>query len=181
MTGTTLTANTPKQLLLMRHAKSDWSDGSVSDHDRPLNARGQDAAPRMASWLASEGLIPEVILCSTAVRTSQTLALMLNVWRNNPVVVDSEPEVHYQRELYLAPASVLVSHASQFATRESVLVLAHNPGMEEAVSFLSGSYLEMPTAAIAVFEAVEKNWPNQWFDVAAWKLRRLVKPRELGG
>jgi hypothetical protein len=39
----------------------------------------------------------------------------------------------------------------------------------------------MPTAAIAVFEAVEKNWPNQWFDVAAWKLRRLVKPRELGG
>ena len=93
MTGAALTANTPKRLLLMRHAKSDWSDGSVSDHDRPLNARGQDAAPRIASWLASEGMVPEVILCSTAVRTSQTLALMLNVWRNNPVVVDSEPEV----------------------------------------------------------------------------------------
>jgi phosphohistidine phosphatase len=164
----------------MRHAKSDWSDGSVSDHDRPLNARGQDAAPRMASWLASEGLIPEVILCSTAVRTTQTLALMLNAWRNNAVVSDSKPEVHYLRELYLAPASVLVSHASQFATQSSVLVLAHNPGMEEAVSLLGGRYSEMPTAALAVFEAMEKNWPTQWFDAAAWKLRNLVKPRELG-
>jgi phosphohistidine phosphatase len=134
----------------------------------------------MASWLASEGLIPEVILCSTAVRTSQTLALMLNAWRDNAVVVDSDPEVHYIRELYLAPASVLVSHASQFTTRESVLVLAHNPGMEEAVSFLGGRYSEMPTAAIAVFEAAEKSWPNEWFDAAAWKLRNLVKPRELG-
>ena len=180
MTGAALTANTPKRLLLMRHAKSDWSDGSVSDHDRPLNARGQDAAPRIASWLASEGMVPEVILCSTAVRTSQTLALMLNVWRNNPVVVDSEPEVHYKRELYLAPASVLVSHASQFAKRESVLVLAHNPGMEEAVSHLSGCHAEMPTAAIAVFDVTGPNWPSQWFDVAAWKLRNLVKPRELG-
>jgi phosphohistidine phosphatase len=170
----------PKRLLLMRHAKSDWSDGSISDHDRTLNARGQDAAPRMALWLASEGLVPEVILCSTSVRTSQTLALMLNVWRNNAVVADSEPEVHYIRELYLAPASVLVSHASQFVTRESVLVLAHNPGMEDAVSFLSGSHSEMPTAAIAVFDVAGQNWPSEWFDVAAWKLRNLVKPRELG-
>lgn len=164
----------------MRHAKSDWSDGSISDHDRTLNARGQDAALRMASWLASEDLIPEVVLCSTSVRTSQTLALMLNLWRANAACIDLEPEVHYIRELYLAPAAVLVSQASQFATRESVLVLAHNPGMEDAVSFLSGSHSEMPTAAIAVFDVAGLNWPSQWFDVAAWKLRNLVKPRELG-
>lgn len=178
--GATLMGAAAKRLLLMRHAKSDWSDGSVADHDRVLNARGQASAPRMAAWIASQELIPEVILCSTSLRTSHTLALMLNDWQSMTARTGSEPEVHYIKELYLAPAATLVSIASQHATRGSVLVLAHNPGMEDAVSFLSGTNSKMPTAAVAVFEVVGRNWPTQWFDMKAWNLRSLVKPRDLG-
>lgn len=168
-----------KKLLLMRHAKSDWSDGSIADHDRPLNLRGQSSAPKVALWLASQDLIPEVILCSTSVRTTQTLALMMNEWRSQAILPGSEPDVHYMKELYLASASILMMAASQHATRGSVLVLAHNPGMEDAVSMLCGVGTEMPTAAVAVLDTVDEGWPKKWLEAGGWKLRSLVKPRDL--
>jgi phosphohistidine phosphatase len=149
----------------------------MDDKDRPLNPRGRASAPLMAGWLAKQEWIPDTILCSTAVRTTQTLELMIENWKSLPS--DSEPEIHFMDELYLAPAATLVSIASKYATRGSILVLAHNPGMEDAASFLSRVSTEMPTAAIAVFEAVGRSWPADWLNVESWKLRSLVKPREL--
>jgi phosphohistidine phosphatase len=166
-----------KRLLLMRHAKSDWSTAGQQDQDRPLNARGQAAAPIMADWLATQEWVPEVVLCSSAVRTRETLRWMLDRWQST-----SQPapdHIQYLDELYLAAAASIVSIASKHHSCASVLVLGHNPGMEQAVSYLGQDSLEMPTGAIAVFETEGRNWPEDWLNVAGWKMRSLGKPREL--
>jgi phosphohistidine phosphatase len=64
------------RLLLLRHAKSDWS-GSCGDHDRPLAPRGRKAAPRMGPFMRKKGYVPAAVLCSTAERTKETLELLL--------------------------------------------------------------------------------------------------------
>ncbi len=65
------------RLILMRHAKSSWANVSQADFDRPLNERGRQAAPLMGRWLDEQGLIPDLILCSTARRTQETCDLLL--------------------------------------------------------------------------------------------------------
>jgi phosphohistidine phosphatase len=140
----------------MRHAKSDWADSSLPDHDRPLNGRGNRDAPRMAAWLIERQSPPSVILCSTAKRTRETLALMVELWRTNvPDPIDSPPTITFTSELYLAsPLSIwqVISRSIDAkGVPKSLLVLGHNPGMESLVSNLSGTELEMPTATIAEF------------------------------
>ena len=70
----------------MRHAKSDWSDDSLADHERRLNPRGRHDAPRMADWLAEVDLVPDMILSSTSVRTRETVELMLHQWSAEPTL-----------------------------------------------------------------------------------------------
>ena len=176
----------------MRHAKSDWSHAGLSDNERPLNARGRTTAPVMASWLARQNRMPNLVLCSSAVRTQQTLELMMQHWtsiqESNPGI--ELPQVHIDDSLYLASdvhilssskKSVMSIHAEVGQCVNCVMVLAHNPGMEILVSQLSNQQNEMPTGAIAVFESSddEGEWPNEWGDGKMWKLRELAKPREL--
>ncbi len=66
----------PLTLVLMRHAKSDWSEAGLSDHDRPLNARGKRDAPEMAKWMHNHLGIPDLILASTATRVAETVELL---------------------------------------------------------------------------------------------------------
>ena len=146
----------------------------------------------MADWLDRQNLIPDVVLCSSAVRTQQTLELMTEFWnsRMESNAAIAIPQIHIEDSLYLASDSHLVSFARQFVTgvsvvanlkRDRVMVLAHNPGMEELVSQLSDSRMEMPTGAIAVFESgdTEGDWPVEWRNGKMWKLRELAKPREM--
>lgn len=138
-------------LALMRHAKSDWADEMLSDHDRPLNARGQRDAPRMARWLAEQGFLPEVILASTAVRVQETVAAMLACWSHRPLVM-------FSQSLYLAPPQTILQHVRAEAfTAEGqrprmAMVVAHNPGLEYLASNLLGKATRMPTAAIALLQ-----------------------------
>jgi phosphohistidine phosphatase len=172
--------------MLMRHAKSDWGDSQLSDKDRPLNARGRSSAPIMAEWLLSNQLMPEVVLCSSAVRTRQTLDLLLEYWqrsasRDGGLTASSKsPEIVFLDELYLAPAVSILSIASKYVACSSVLVLGHNPGMEDVASFLSQSEIEMPTSAIVTLEAIGRNWPEDWRQASSWNWRGIVKPRDLG-
>ncbi len=180
----------PRQLLLMRHAKSDWNVPGLSDKDRPLNARGKSTAPTMATWLFEHGLIPDLILCSSAVRTSQTLALMIGQWESlrltNPSL--SFPKTSIEDKLYLASDSDILSIARSIAIDHpiedslSIMVLGHNPGMEILASTLCETSIEMPTGAIAVLtsNALGDDWPEDWRKPKLWSLRGLVKPRELG-
>ena len=113
----------------MRHAKSSWDDPKLSDHARPLNTRGKQAAGAMRTVMRQLGLVPDVVLVSSARRTLQTLEA-LQPWDETPIV---EP----MDALYLADAEqmIRVLH-SVTPTVRSVLVLAHNPGLHEMAMLL---------------------------------------------
>ncbi len=178
-----------RNLLLMRHAKSDWNVPGLGDKDRPLNARGKSTAPTMAAWLFEHGLLPDLILCSSAVRTLQTLMLMIEQWESlqltNPTLF--LPRTIIEDKLYLASDSHILSFARNSAKENpephsTLMVLGHNPGMEILASNLSDTSIAMPTGAIAVLasKAAGNDWPEDWHDAKLWSLRGLVNPRELG-
>jgi phosphohistidine phosphatase len=90
-----------RTLILIRHAKSDWDDPALSDHDRPLNARGQRSAPRIGAWLAEQGVTPDAVLCSTALRTRET-------WDGIATQLPEAPEPVFSHGLYhAAPIDML--------------------------------------------------------------------------
>ena len=140
------------QLILMRHAKSDWSDHSLSDHERPLNNRGRRDAPRMAQWLTEIDMVPDVVLSSSSVRTRETVALMVEQWTNEPVLSFTDNLYHSSAE------SILTVIRSDACDARRLMVVAHNPGMAHLVSGLSNQLIEMPTAAIAIFQLQLADW-----------------------
>lgn len=157
-------SGTPRRLLLMRHAKSDWSGNPPSDHDRTLNDRGLRDALAMARWIAEAGWHPDCILCSSATRTQQTAALMQSYWKS--IKLEMAP-VHILSELYLAPADTILEIVrSDFTTGadravdppRTMLVLAHNPGLSHAASSLLGHATGMSTAAVVALRCDVANW-----------------------
>jgi phosphohistidine phosphatase len=136
------------QLALARHAKSDWADASVDDHDRPLNDRGRRDAPEVARRVMRTGVRPEVILTSTALRARTTAEHFADVFGADLV---DDPA------LYLATGESILEIARGSGLAE-VLVVAHDPGMSELVSALAGREVQMPTAAIAVFTWESGDW-----------------------
>ncbi len=142
----------PELLILMRHAKSDWGDNSLSDHDRPLNQRGLRDAPVMSCWIASENYVPDRVLSSSATRTKQTIRDMLPAW-------NTQPDVSFSDSLYLSsPETILNTICSDSHGRSRVMVLAHNPGISQLTSMLASKPIDMPTAAIAVFRVNLARW-----------------------
>ncbi|HLE70613.1 MAG TPA: histidine phosphatase family protein [Vicinamibacteria bacterium] len=162
-----------KTLMLLRHAKSSWKDSDVVDHDRPLNKRGKKAAPQMGRLLSKEGLVPELILSSTAVRTRETAEAVAKAssYKGPIELLDT---------LYLAMAGKLLSEA-QSHTPDSVgrlLLVGHNPGMEDLVEILSGKREAFPTAALAVFKVGIDGWKALELGVEA-KLVKVYRPKEI--
>ena len=161
-----------KTLLLMRHAKSSWSNPKLADHDRPLNPRGKDAAPKMGEWLAQQELIPDIILCSTAERAKQTVEFLLNA-------MPFEGEVVFSRMLYHAGDEVFSEEMSKLGEEIGiVMIVGHNPGMEYAVETYCGEWHRMPTAAIAQIE-----FPiNQWGEIRTEESGEFIalwRPKEI--
>ena len=170
------------ELMLMRHAKSDWSS-HIADIDRPLNDRGARDAIRMGAHLNQLDLVPDKMIVSAAQRTRETASLLLN-----SLVVD-EKNIIFDRQLYLADMDTLcetieiyASAASQ-QSRQRLLILAHNPGLDYMVSYLassapplSSSGKLMTTCAVACFSlaslyALKK--PGQG------ELQNLIRPKEI--
>jgi len=150
-------------LILMRHAKSDWSRPGMADHDRPLNMRGRSDTPAIARWLAEQEKIPDAILSSSAVRTTETATLLNASWKQ-------PADVHFSESLYLASSQqifqVISAEAPAWATQrplESLMVLAHNPGISQAASTLTGGAVEMSTAAVMVFRCEVADWSERLF------------------
>jgi len=142
-----------KTLLILRHAKSDWNDSSLDDHDRPLNARGVRDAPRMGEVLRDESLVPDVIITSDAVRAHTTaLAVAEAAGYTRDVVVDAR--------LYLAsPGEVFaVLNTVPDATARVVLIVGHNPGLEGVVEQLTGERHDLPTAALVQLALPIESW-----------------------
>jgi len=165
-------AASSRYLILMRHAKSDWSDMSLSDHERPLNDRGSRDAPRMARWLQETELVPDLVLCSDSQRTRETFGLMQQEW-------GTDVEVSYSKALYLAaPEAILRTIHSDGCGARRLMLLAHNPGITHFVSKLAGQAVEMPTAAVAVFQLALDDWSQLKMGGSA-TLVQYMRPKAL--
>lgn len=160
-----------RRLILMRHAKSDWAEGGLSDHERPLSPRGRRDAPEVAGALLSRGWVPDVVVSSSANRTRQTWARMSGAF---------EPEVPAQfvDAFYLAGLGALQDAARSWdPSWVTVLCLGHNPGWEHAVSQLSGVPTGLTTGNAALLEVRAPTWAEALG--RPWELIALLRPRDL--
>ena len=138
------------RLIIMRHAKSSWSDASLDDHDRPLNKRGRRDAPRIAEELRNRDWIPDRIRVSSSKRTMETLELMETISQNS--AIDVEPS------LYHSNISTLLQAVEEVEEGKTTMIMSHNPGSEILVHQLSNRLEVMPTAAAALFEKQQEDW-----------------------
>lgn len=142
-----------RQLLLLRHAKSSWEDRELPDHERPLNPRGRRAAAAMRDAMDRLGLVPDLVLLSTSVRTVQTLEA-LEPWSDTPLVDRVEA-------LYNASAATLLDTVRGVKeTVRSVLVVAHNPGIHELANLLVGTQVNDDTFANADIRRLRDGYPS---------------------
>ncbi|MEM9795435.1 MAG: histidine phosphatase family protein [Pseudomonadota bacterium] len=142
------------KLILLRHAKSSWSDPWQDDHDRPLNDRGRRDAPRIGGWLRAKGHLPSLTLCSTATRTRETLATLALPPHGT----------RFRDDLYhAAPATILTLARAQ--STACLLIIGHNPGIAEAAAKACRTpprhpkFDAYPTAACTVID-ISESWPG---------------------
>ena len=161
-----------KTLLILRHAKSSWKDDALPDHDRPLNKRGKADAPHMGALLRREELLPDLILCSTAKRARTTAELAAEE-------SGYEGELRLSRELYSFDAEPYLEALTELDNEyRSVMIVGHNPAMEELIEALAGQYERMPTAALAQIDLPIESW-SDLDDEVGGRLVSLWRPREL--
>ena len=167
-----------KTLLLFRHAKSDWDDPEQQDFDRPLNERGRKSASHMGQWLKQQHVQPEWIVCSAAQRGMETLALL----RESLTIPDTL--VQFDDRLYLADLTSLLEILAQCPQdMDQIMLVGHNPGLEELLSYLCGPNLPlsnkgklMTTATLA-----QASLPDDWLQLApqCGKLQQIIRPAEI--
>jgi phosphohistidine phosphatase len=148
-----------KRVYLLRHAKSSWKDRSIPDRDRPLAGRGRRAAKAMARHLEAEGVRPDLVLCSPARRTRETLERVESA-------LGGDVEAKVDDALYGASESELLAHLKELPEGVgSVMLIGHNPGLEELALALAsdGAGLarmreKYPTAALATIDLPARRW-----------------------
>jgi phosphohistidine phosphatase len=157
-----------KTLILMRHAKSSWKDSTLDDHDRPLNSRGWQDAPKAAAALLPLLTPPALALCSTARRATQTLSEVISTG-------GFQGATFFTRELYLADAATILDVLrAQGGKAKTILLIAHNPGLEELAQALTGEQVPFPTAGIARIDLSIRTWKTLNLPVnasLAWQWR----------
>jgi phosphohistidine phosphatase len=134
-----VTEHQPRELLILRHAKSAWPEG-VPDRERPLNGRGERAAGRIGRFLAAHGLRPDAVVTSPARRATDTARLVLEAAR-------ADAATHLDERLYGTDARAAMDAAWPRADR--LLVVGHEPEMVELVARLTGARVRLPTAGLA--------------------------------
>ena len=167
-----------RTLLLLRHAKSSWADDGEPDRDRPLAPRGRRGALRVGALLEERAVDVDVVLCSPAARTTETLALI------RPALPDGV-EVLVEEELYGASARQLLARLHLLPERvSSALVVGHNPGLQDLVALLAReselrerARAHFPTGALATLAMRRGDWAS--LRPAGAELVAWVTPREL--
>jgi phosphohistidine phosphatase len=173
-----------RRLILLRHAKSDWPEG-VPDEERPLGPRGRAAAPRMGTYLAAEGLVPDRAIVSPARRTAETWELAGAKLQRDGAVIEAVTD----GRIYAASARALLDVVrEQPDAAGTVLLVGHNPGIHDLARRLSGEgereavarlTTKYPTAALAVLDFRSDAWATCGWGGA--RLERFVTPKQLGG
>ena len=138
----------------MRHAKSDWADPSMTDHQRGLNSRGKRDAPKMAQRIIENGILPELMLVSDAQRTRETWELIKNNFPSSKTI--------FTNDLYLASPKVITNYIKSIDNLiDSVLVLAHNPGITETFLSLGNVQIDnVPTAGVGCISFLTDDFKN---------------------
>jgi phosphohistidine phosphatase len=141
-----------KYLYLLRHAKSDWSDPLLSDMERPLNPRGIKNAPFMARLLATQTILPSLMLCSPALRTKQTAEFFRAAL--------PQLEIHYAPELYLADPLVILEQIKKVdGNHNAIIVCGHNPGLTDLTNLLQVQNIKnLPTCSWVLLSIEKHSW-----------------------
>ncbi|MGI9422269.1 MAG: SixA phosphatase family protein [Hyphomicrobiaceae bacterium] len=170
-----------RSLFLFRHAKSNWDNPSLSDHDRQLSARGRGAAPRMGRYIVEQSLMPDLIICSTAVRTRETLRLAL------PDIDGGQPMIVFDADLYECSLSTLLDIVQGVAADvKTLMLIGHNPGLQLLALTLahagdSDHYKRIthkfPTAALATLTFDVDDW--SFVRPGTGELRGFMTPKLL--
>lgn len=172
-------------LLLLRHAKSSWDDPDVDDFNRPLNERGNAAAPAMGRYLRHEHLAPDVILCSSARRTRDTLTHIA------PHIGDAKTT--HEDGLYLAEAGHVLARLGRLADSKTVspatvMIIGHNPGLHDLAMRLASHgdakslnrlADKFPTAALAKIDFETKSWRDVAKGSVPGRLTHFITPKDI--
>lgn len=144
-----------KKLVLIRHAKSDWSNPFLDDFLRPLNKRGEINAPFMAKVLEKKDIKPDLIISSPSIRTKQTLEYFIKEFNYND-------EVKLEESIYEAPYENLLKVIKDILnSHKTVFLIGHNPGLCDLTNFLvDKSFENIPTCGIVEIDFDVKNWKD---------------------
>ncbi len=145
-----------KTLILVRHAKSDWGNLSLSDFDRPLNERGLRDAPRMAQHLIEKGIAIDAFIASPAKRAKKTAQIFSNAYERD------KDAIIYHTALYLAPPTVFFDVISQTDNQyNSIAVFSHNNGLTDFANLLTNTRIDdLPTCGVFAVNIATDNWAN---------------------
>jgi phosphohistidine phosphatase len=162
---------TMKMLLLLRHAKSSWKDTEMPDHERPLNKRGKKEAPQAGKYLKEHDLVPDLILASTARRAHDTARA---VAENSGFGGD----VELYQDLYMSEPSIYLDVLRCMPNAANrVLVVGHNPDVEDLLALLTDVKEHMATSALAVISLPITTW-EELTEATDARLVTLWSPRE---
>ncbi len=165
-------AGATRVLLVLRHAKSSWDDSSLADRERPLNKRGERDAPRVGDLLREERLVPDLIVSSDAVRAAMTAEAAGEA-------AGYAGEIVFDPLLYAAdPEDIIAVLRTVSATVRTVMIVGHNPGLEELVAQLTREPHDLPTAALAEIHLPIERWRELDAETRG-SLRRLWRPKDL--
>ena len=158
-------------LYLLRHAKSSWDNASQQDFERPLASRGRKACALIGEFIQEKGIDFDLVLVSTAVRTRETIELIKERAK-------FRGEVRYDERIYEATVSQLLEILSQIDNdRASVLLVGHNPGIEELLAVLTGEQQRVTTANFAKIKLKATKWSANLADKGT--LEWVVRPKEI--
>jgi phosphohistidine phosphatase len=173
-----------KTVFLFRHAKSDWADDGLKDHERPLSERGKKAAPQMAAYIKSNKYRPDIILCSTARRTVETFDALKEA-------LGDDLTVRFEDAIYLAEPHKLLERLKWLDDGlKSAMIIGHNPGMAQLAAQLTRSPEDVDeeklhkrmrekfsTAALAVIKIPIKAWAD--LKDGKGRLADFMRPKDL--
>ena len=160
-----------KTLIILRHAKSDWSDSSLNDFDRPLNKRGKKDAPIMGNYLSENNAIPDIIISSPAMRAKLTVS-------NICETIGYDNEIIWNNDFYPGDVETILDYIPEIPDKyNSAMIVGHNPVMEELVCLLSKEDITFPTCATAVFDIDISSWKG--FCDKKTRLRLFTVPKEI--
>lgn len=160
-----------KTLYLLRHGKSSWKDEALADVERPLNGRGRRSSQAVGAFLKREKIIPDLVLSSSAIRARQTADIVMEAAK-------LRTDLRFDERIYEAGAQRLLEVVRQIEKSEkSVLLVGHNPGLEEFLKMLTDADETMPTGTLSKIAIRASNWADIGDKGAT--LEWIIKPKQL--